>query len=224
MVNASDRKYNEEDLLLLSGIQHIAFCPRQWALIHIEQQWVENVKTIEGQHLHERVDDPFLKDSGCELVVWRSVNLISYQLGLTGRADVVEFKRTKSGIVLPGKKGMWIPYPVEYKRGKPKSDERDEVQLCAQAMCMEEMFGTEITEGALFYGEIRRRTIVPFSAELRKQVFGYANEMHCLFRLGITPVPVYKSHCKSCSLVEICLPKQMNRLKSASNYLKKELL
>jgi CRISPR-associated exonuclease Cas4 len=119
---------------------------------------------------------------------------------------------------------MWIPYPVEYKRGKPKSDERDEVQLCAQAMCMEEMFGTEITEGALFYGEIRRRTIVPFSAELRKKVFGYANEMHCLFRLGITPVPVYKSHCKSCSLVEICLPKQMNRLKSASNYLKKELL
>lgn len=224
MVNASDRKYNEEDLLLLSGIQHIAFCPRQWALIHIEQQWAENVKTIEGQHLHERVDDPFLKVSGSELVVWRSVNLISYQLGLTGRADVVEFKRTKSGIVLPDKKGMWIPYPVEYKRGKPKSDERDEVQLCAQAMCMEEMFGTEITEGALFYGEIRRRTVVPFSAELRKQVIGYTNEMHRLFRLGITPVPIYKSHCKSCSLVEICLPKQMNRLKSASNYLKKELL
>lgn len=224
MANASDRKYDEEDLLLLSGIQHIAFCPRQWALIHIEQQWVENVKTIEGQHLHERVDDPFLKDSGSELVVWRSVNLISYQLGLTGRADVVEFKQTKSGIVLPGKKGTWIPYPVEYKRGKPKSDERDEVQLCAQAMCMEEMFGTEITEGALFYGEIRRRTVVPFSAELRKQVIGYANEMHLLFRLGITPVPVYKSHCKSCSLVEICLPKQMNNLKTASNYLKKELL
>lgn len=217
-------KFNEDELLLLSGIQHMAFCPRQWALIHIEQQWEENVKTIEGQHLHERVDDPFLKDSGSELVVWRSVNLISYQLGLTGRADVVEFKRSKNGIELPGKTGKWTPYPVEYKRGKPKPDERDEVQLCAQAICMEEMFETAISEGALFYGEIRRRTLVPFSDELRKQVYEYAYEMHRLFQLGITPSPVYKSHCKSCSLVEICLPKQMNSLKTASNYLKTELL
>ncbi len=220
----TNHNYSDEELLLLSGIQHLAFCPRQWALIHIEQQWEENVKTIEGQHLHERVDDPFLKDSGSELVVWRSVNLISYRLGLTGRADVVEFKRAKTGIELPGKTGKWTPFPVEYKRGKPKPDERDEVQLCAQAICMEEMFDTTISEGALFYGEIRRRTLVPFSDELRMKVINYADEMHRLFQQGITPAPIFKSHCKSCSLVEICLPKQLNSLKSVSNYLKTELL
>jgi CRISPR-associated exonuclease Cas4 len=216
--------YTDEELLLLSGIQHMAFCPRQWALIHIEQQWEENVKTIEGKHLHERVDDPFSKDSGSELVVWRSVNLISYRLGLTGRADVIEFKKTENGIDLPGKSGKWTPYPVEYKRGKPKPDERDEVQLCAQAICMEEMFNTNIREGALFYGETRRRAVVPFTHELRNKVTDYATEMHRLFQQGITPAPDYKPHCKSCSLFDICLPKQMHSLKTASNYLKTELL
>jgi CRISPR-associated exonuclease Cas4 len=224
MEKTSDQKYNEEDFLLLSGIQHMAFCPRQWALIHIEQQWEENIKTVEGQHLHERVDDPFNIDSSGELVVWRSVNLISYQLGLTGRTDVVEFKRSDKGIKLPGKVGKWNPYPVEYKRGKPKPDERDEVQLCAQAMCLEEMFGAEILEGALFYGETRRRTVVQFTPQLRTQVEAFANEMHRLFELGVTPAPEYKSHCRSCSLVDICLPKQMNNLRTVDNYLKTELL
>ena len=223
-MDTPEGSYKEDDLLLLSGIQHMAFCPRQWALIHIEQQWAENVKTIEGQHLHERVDDPFNKDSSSALVVWRSLNLISYELGLTGRADVVEFRKSDTGINLPGKAGKWIPYPIEYKRGKPKPDERDEVQLCAQAKCMEEMFGTEILEGALYYGETRRRTVVQFSTELRSQVEAYANEMHRLFEQGITPAPEYKSHCKSCSLIEICLPKQMRGLKTASNDLKTELL
>lgn len=216
--------YSEDEFLLLSGIQHFAFCPRQWALIHIEQQWAENVKTIEGQHLHERVDDPFYKDSSNKLIVWRSLNLISYKLGLTGRADVVEFKRSDTGIKLPGKAGNWTPYPVEYKRGKPKPDERDEVQLCAQAICMEEMFGAEIPEGALYYGEIRRRTVVQISLDLRAKVENYANEMHRLFEHGITPGPVYKPHCKSCSLVEICLPKQMRDIKSANNYLNTQLV
>lgn len=216
--------YTDDDLLLLSGIQHIAFCPRQWALIHIEQQWAENVKTIEGQHLHERVDDPFLKDSGSNLVIWRSVNLVSYQLGLTGRADVVEFKRTENGIEMPGKQGRWTPYPVEYKRGKPKPDECDEVQLCTQAICMEEMFGTSIDEGALFYGEVRRRTTVAFSKKLRQQVTNYAEEMHRIFNQGISPLPVYKSHCKSCSLFDICLPKNIDINKTVTNYLKHELL
>lgn len=217
------KRYEEDELLLLSGIQHYAFCPRQWALIHIEQQWAENVKTIEGQHLHERVDDPFLKDSSNTLVVWRSVNLISYRLGLTGRADVVEFKKSGSGIELHGKTGWWTPYPVEYKRGKPKPDERDEVQLCAQAICMEEMFDTTIEEGALFYGETRRRTLVTFTKELRHQVSDYAEEMHRLFKHVITPPPVYKSHCKSCSLINICLPKKINLNNTVISYLKREL-
>jgi len=216
--------YTDEELLLLSGIQHIAFCPRQWALIHIEQQWQESVKTIEGKHLHERVDNPFIKESGRELIVWRAVNLVSYRLGLSGRADIVEFIRDSGGILLTGISGRWTPYPIEYKRGKPKPDERDEVQLCAQAICMEEMFGTDITEGALFYGETRHRTIVPFSEELRNQVKEYSQEMHRLFQSAITPLPIYKPCCKSCSMIEICLPKQLGSHKSASDYLKSELL
>jgi len=215
--------YTDDEFLLLSGIQHIAFCPRQWALIHIEQQWAENVKTIEGQHLHERVDDPFLKDSSPNLVVWRAVNLISNTLGLTGRADVVEFKKSDTGIELPGKTGRWTPYPVEYKRGKPKPDERDEVQLCAQAMCMEEMFETSILEGALFYGEVRRRTVVQFTDEIRQKVHGYAAEMHRLFDLALTPLPVYKSHCKSCSLFDLCLPQNIQKNGDVNEYLKREL-
>ena len=215
--------YTDDELLLLSGIQHLAFCPRQWALIHIEQQWTENVKTIEGQHLHERVDDPFVKDSSNKLVVWRSVNLISYRLGLTGRADVVEFKKSGSGVELPEKTGRWTPYPVEYKRGKPKPDERDEVQLCAQSICMEEMFETNINEGALFYGGTRRRIVVPFTKKLRQQVACYAEEMHRLFRHAITPPPVYKSHCKSCSLIDICLPKNITPSRTVNSYLKREL-
>lgn len=216
-------RYEEEEMLLLSGIQHIAFCPRQWALIHIEQQWAENVKTIEGQHLHERVDDPFLKDSGSNLVVWRSVNLQSNTLGLTGRADVVEFKKSDTGIELPGKSGKWTPYPVEYKRGKPKPDERDEVQLCAQAICLEEMFTTNITEGALFYWELRRRTVIQFTNEIRQKVLDYATEMHRLFDLAQTPLPVYKSHCRACSLFDLCLPQNIQKNANVNEYLKREL-
>lgn len=215
--------YSEDDLLLLSGIQHMAFCPRQWALIHIEQQWTDNVKTVEGQHLHERADDPFLKDSSTNLVVWRSVNLISNTLGLTGRADVVEFKKSDAGIQLPGKTGLWTPYPVEYKRGKPKPDERDEVQLCAQAICMEEMFEATINEGALFYWEVRRRSIVEFSNEIREKVHAYAAEMHRLFELGKTPLPVYKSHCKSCSLFDLCMPQNIQKQGDVNEYLRREL-
>ena len=213
----------DDDLLLLSGIQHYAFCPRQWALIHIEQQWEENARTVEGQHLHQRVDDPFEKDSSGELVVWRSVNLVSYRLGFSGRADVVELRQSMSGISLPGKGGFWTPFPIEYKRGKPKPDERDDVQLCAQAMCLEEMFKTQIIEGALYYGEIRRRTVVPFSEGLRAIVISYAQEMHRLFDEATTPSPVLKSHCHACSLYNVCLPKQMSSMKTAGQYLNIEL-
>ncbi len=201
--------YKEEDLIQLSGIQHFAFCPRQFALAYIELQWKENVFTTEGKILHEKVDDPLLKDSRESIIIWRSVNLISYRLGFTGRADVIEF-------------GKWLPYPVEYKRGKPKPDERDEVQLCAQAICMEEMFKTSLEEGCVFYGEVRRRTIVRFTNELRNQVTSYAEEMHRLFKEAITPLPVFKPHCKSCSLFDICLPQNIKSKCSVNNYLKSE--
>lgn len=223
MEKVTSEKYEDEELLLLSGIQHIAFCPRQWALIHIEQQWVENAKTIEGRHLHERVDDPYIRDSSSNLVVWRSVGLVSYSLGLTGRSDVVEFIKGNNGIRLEGKTGTWNPYPVEYKRGKPKPDERDEVQLCAQAMCLEEMLGIDVVEGALYYHEERRRTKVVFSAEVRSKVRDFATEMHHLFSHGITPPPEYRSHCRSCSLFDICLPKSIWQTRTVSDYLKLEL-
>lgn len=220
-VNSSE--YSDDDLIQLSGIQHYAFCPRQFALAYIELQWTENLFTTEGKHLHQKVDDPFLKDSGNDLIVWRSVNLVSYRLGFSGRADVIELKRSKSGISLPGKNGFWTPFPIEYKRGKPKPDERDEVQLCAQAMCLEEMFEVEVLEGALYYGEIRRRTVVQFSKKLRNIVTNYAQDMHWLFDKAITPAPVFKQHCYACSLFNVCLPKQMSNLKSVEKYLNTEL-
>ncbi|NLY76132.1 MAG: Dna2/Cas4 domain-containing protein, partial [Firmicutes bacterium] len=130
--------YSEDDLLLLSGIQHFAYCERQWALIHIEQQWLENVRTVEGRHLHERVHNPDLVEKRGDLLVARSLPIVSWRLGLYGMMDLVEFRQVGSdqgGIKLPNREGVWLPKPVEYKRGKPKTDDRDEVQLCAQAIC-----------------------------------------------------------------------------------------
>lgn len=215
-------EYPDENLLMLSGIQHIAFCERQWALIHIEQQWSENKLTIEGHHLHEKVDNPFLKDSNKDVVTLRSLSLVSRRLGLYGIADVVEFVQTdncQNSTTLNGKKGFWQPIPVEYKRGKPKPDERDEVQLCAQAICLEEMYKITINAGYLFYGETRHRHEVEFSLALRTKVEGYVKQMHYLYETGTTPLPEYKSHCKSCSLVEICLPKTFKRAGRVDDYL-----
>ena len=216
--------YSDDDLLMLSGIQHFAFCERQWALIHVEQQWAENVKTTEGNHLHERVDNPLESDKRGEIITYRAFPLISRQLGLTGRADVVELTYThEGGVPIEGYEGRWILHPVEYKRGKQKPDDRDEVQVCAQAICLEEMFNIEITDGSLFYGETRRRVHVDFTPELRQTVFDLARRMHELFDHGITPLPVYKSHCKSCSLVDICLPQNLSGRIKASDYLRNEL-
>lgn len=215
----------EENLLMLSGIQHIAFCERQWALIHIEQQWVENVRTIEGSHLHERVDNPFEKDWRNGIVTMRSVSLISKVLGLTGVADVVELISTDSvlGCVLPERPGYWFLRPVEFKRGKPKTDERDEVQLCAQAMCLEEMHALKIANGSIYYGETRHRVEVQFTIELRAKVKELALKMHDLFNEGVTPLPILKKHCRQCSLVDICLPECSYNFQNVTDYLKCEL-
>jgi len=217
-------QYDEDNLLMLSGIQHMAFCERQWAFIHIEQQWSENRLTIEGSHLHERVDDPFERDNRKGIISLRSVSLMSRALGLTGVADAIELipADIQTGIALPDKEGFWLFHPVEYKRGKPKPDDRDEVQLCAQAMCLEEMYSVFIKEGAIFYGETRHRLDVNFSNELRQRVFELVQSMHLLFSKGLTPLPVFKPHCKSCSLFDICLPQMANNQK-VTDYLKWEL-
>ncbi len=216
--------YSEDELLMLSGIQHISFCKRQWALIHIEQQWAENVLTVEGHFLHERVDDPFAGDKRVNTITSRSVPLVSHTLGLYGKADVVEYLRDdKEGIELKGHQGKWLPVPVEYKRGKPKPDERDEVQLCAQAICLEEMHGTNIAKGALYYGETRHRHEVCFDETLRKKVMEYAQIMHDYFDRGYTPPAEYKPHYKSCSLVNICMPESFGHPTDVNQYLLKQL-
>ena len=166
-------EYGDEDLLMLSGIQHITFCKRQWALIHIEQQWAENNLTIEGNWMHQKVDDPTLMNRNKGIVTLRSVTLVSRRLGLYGISDVVEMVASTSGqnsIRHPKYPGFWQLIPVEYKRGKPKKDQIDEVQLCAQAICLEEMYNVSIEKGFLYYGETRHREEVQFTEELRKLV------------------------------------------------------
>jgi CRISPR-associated exonuclease Cas4 len=221
-------EYLDENLLMLSGIQHIAFCERQWALIHVEQQWSENVNTIEGSFLHEKTDDPFAGESRGDLYILRAVPLVSRHLGLTGRADVVELHRadnesTDITITVESKPGRWLVVPVEYKRGKPKPDECDEVQLCAQAYALEEANNIAITKGYLYYGETRHRSEVVFSEELRKRTEELALRMHELFNSGITPHPKLASYCKSCSLFDICIPGINKSNQSVSRYLEQSL-
>ena len=200
--------YPEEDLIQLSALQHFVFCERQCALIHIEQVWSENLFTAEGRIMHEKVDTANRESRGNTRIEY-GVPLRSLRLGLIGKADVVEFH--KDG-------GKWIPFPVEYKRGKPKSDNCDKVQLCAQAICLEEMMNVLIPEGALFYGETRHRLDVQLDTALRKETKEAAIRLRKMISLSLTPKAEYSKRCERCSLVEICLPK-LNR--KASNYLAK---
>lgn len=215
--------YTDDDLLALSGIQHFFFCKRQWALIHIERQWEENQRTVEGHYIHERADDPFLCESRGDVIVSRAYPLVSYKLGLYGIADVIEYIRSPTGVSLPGRAGLWQVCPVEYKRGKPKIDERDEVQLCAQVMCLEEMLKTKIIKADFFYHEIRRRIHLSISPELRELVQKMSEEMHQMFRDGLTPPAISDTNCKLCSLVEICIPKITRKNFSVGKYIKKHM-
>lgn len=215
--------FSDEDLLALSGIQHFAFCPRQWALIHIEGQWVDNVATVQGKHLHERVDDPSFFESRGDVLVTRSVPLSSHVLGLYGVADMVEFHFDNvAGVPLPARSGIWNPVPVEYKRGKPKGDSIDQVQLCAQAMCLEEMLKLVIPFGYIFYGTVRRRTKVVFNSVLRDEVVALTNQMHKVLTQGITPAPSKGRNCKECSMVDVCLP-MLNPQNTVRAYISKYL-
>ena len=220
--------YADDDLLPLSGLQHLAFCERQWALIHLEGQWEENRLTAEGRVLHNRVEDGERESRG-DLLITRSVRLRSLRLGLVGVADVVEWYRAEapssgrpSAVGLPGRTGWWRPCPIEYKRGRPKADRMDEVQLCAQALCLEETLGVHIETGALFYGQPRRRTEVRFDESLRTDTERLAMRMHELFEAGQTPTARYEPKCKNCSLQDRCLPKITGNGKVA-RYLDREV-
>lgn len=208
-----------DDYLLLSGIQHFAFCRRQWAFIHIEQVWKENVLTFGGRQMHRNADDPFFTESRGDLLISRSVPLVSHTLKIYGVADVVEYHRSDSGVVIPGREGRWTVVPVEYKAGKRKPDDRDEVQLCAQAICLEEMYRTQIEFGYLYYGKTRRRTEVPLGDELRRRVEELVAGMYALYDAGITPPAVLLPHCKNCSLVELCMPAVSSHRRSVDRYL-----
>lgn len=210
--------YQEEDFLQLSGLQHFAFCRRQWALIYIEQQWAENLWTVSGNILHEKAHDSGKRESRRDLLITRGMQIQSPTLGISGACDVVEFYPSAAGISLPGRDGLWQPYPVEYKRGSPKTTDADRLQLCAQGMCLEEMLCCDIPEGALFYGETRRRETVSFSPELREEVRAMLAEMHALYACKYTPKVKPNKSCNACSLRELCLSK-LSRKRSVAEYL-----
>ena len=217
--------YSDDDMLMLSGIQHFRFCPRQWALIHIEQQWDDNRLTAEGELMHKHVDDPFYRQKCGEFISLRSVNVASHELGLYGITDVVELHPTNvedNSIAHPRYPGRWMPYPVEFKHGRPKRNEVDEVQLAAQAMCLEEQYGIRIFSGAIFYGETRRRTEVCFTDNLRNIVIDCAKQMHEIFSSGRLPAIQRGKHCQKCSLCNLCMPEVADCTK-VSHYLNKNL-
>ena len=211
--------YEESDFLQLSGLQHFKFCRRRWALIHIEQQWAENFRTMDGALMHQNAHNSEFRESRGDLFITRGVSVFSSTLGVSGQCDVLEYHRGTTGIPLRGKEGLWQPYPVEYKRGNPREDTGDTLQLCGQAMCLEEMLCCDIPEGALYYGEIRRRAVVPFTEELRAQVRELLAQMHDLYHRGYTPKVKPSKSCNACSLKEICLPKLM-KSRSVAAYLK----
>ena len=201
--------FTEDDLIQLSALQHIVFCERQCALIHIEQLWNENLFTAEGRIMHNKVDT-INRESRGNIRIEYGVPMRSLRLGLIGKADVVEFHRMDDG--------TWMPFPVEYKRGKPKMDDCDKVQLCAQVICLEEMLNVEIKSGALYYGRTRRREDVVFDDKLRRETEDAAKKVHALIESGMTPKPEYSKKCKKCSLYELCMPKVSRKV---SDYLMK---
>lgn len=200
-------EYAEEDYLMISGIQHFKFCRRQWALIHIEQQWAENEHTVIGELMHKKAHDPYLTEKRKDTIIARALPVASREMGVTGECDVVEFHRCEDGIRLHGHRGLFSVYPIEYKKGKPKATEEDQLQLAAQAMCLEEMFSTQIMEGALFYGETKRREVVEIAEALRREVKETFLEMHQYYERKYTPKVKMSKGCNRCSLKEICMPR-----------------
>lgn len=215
-------EYGEDDYLMISGIQHFKFCRRQWALIHIEQQWEENAHTVIGELMHRRVHDPLLEEKRKGTLIVRALPVSSREMGICGECDMVEFRRCEEGIRLHGHRGTYSIYPIEYKKGKPKVTDEDKLQLAAQIMCLEEMFSAQISEGAIFYGETRRREAVEMTEDLRQEVKHCFREMHQYYDRQYTPKVKYNKSCNACSLREICLPK-ISKVKPVKTYISQML-
>lgn len=200
------KDYKEEDYLPLSGIQHYQYCKRQWALIHIEQQWTDNAFTIKGNYMHQKVDNAYIKEKRKEEIISRGMPIHSRELGINGICDVVEFHKSDKGTYIKELGTKYDIIPIEYKRGRPKEHNADILQVVAQSMCLEEMLCTKIDKAYIFYGEIKHRIEVDISAELRKEVEKTCNEMHEYFSKSYTPKCKKSRKCDNCSLYEICAP------------------
>lgn len=223
----ADSVYDETDMLMLSGIQHYMFCPRQWALIHIEQVWVDNQLTAQGQVLHKRVDDPFYRTTQRDKRMIRRMAIASKRLGLYGFADVIECEKasekSSEAISFKGWPGLWTLTPVEYKRGRPKDNVCDIIQVVAQAICLEEIFSIPINMGAIYYESIKHRQTFEITDALRNKTIDMANQMHQLMLNKTLPQAEYSSKtCNKCSLYNLCLPKSF-LLPKVKTYLDKNL-
>lgn len=214
--------YSEDEYLLLSGIQHFVFCRRQWALIHIEQQWADNYRTADGEVMHRNVHDPEFRERRGDIITTRAMAVSSASLGISGECDVVEFVKDEKGISISGLEGRFRIIPVEYKRGEPKTNESDNMQLAAQAMCLEEMLCCDIPKGYLYYGETRHRLEVEFTDELRERTKAAIEEMHMYYKRRYTPKVKRTRSCNACSLKDICLPMLCGE-RSVKNYIKNML-
>jgi len=234
--------YSDADLIPLSALQHLLFCERQCALIHVERLWAENSLTLEGRHMHKKADTAPAEQRG-NVRISRGIALCSYRYGLIGKADIVEFHHSRSqqtetqvlgkasedqarnskGVALPNKLGRWQPMPVEYKRGKPKANDSDLVQLCAQALCLEEMLDVEVPLGAIFYGRTRRRLEVSFCESLRQTTLNTINRLHHMIATQFTPSARREPKCDKCSLLHLCMPDALMRARGAADYCTRSL-
>ena len=224
--------FADADLIPLSALQHLLFCQRQCALIHLEQLWAENSLTLQGQHMHKKAHEAHTEQRGQgDVRISRGISLCSYRHGLIGKADVVEFhkladgddSRHQTGAQLTDKPGRWRPLPIEYKRGKPKRDDSDRVQLCAQALCLEEMLDVDVPVGAIFYGKTRRRLDVPFDEQMRSITLTTIDRLHQLFASGRTPVAKREPKCDRCSLLALCMPDAAGRVRSVKAYVERNI-
>lgn len=217
---SEEAAFSEEDLLPLSALQHFIYCRRRAALVHTERSWGDNRYTAEGSILHRRADLTGTEARG-DLRIARGLRLRSLRLGLSGLADVVEFQQASEGIELPGASGRWRPVPVEYKRGRLRREAGYLVQLCAQALCLEEMLKVEICSGCIYFGKTRRRLSVEFDRQLRRETESAASQLHALIRSLQIPKAVYGPKCDRCSLFDVCLPKAPSSGRAVERYLKR---
>lgn len=208
----------EENYLQLSGVQHFAFCRRQWAIIHVEGQWEDNLRTVLGTIVHTKVHDASFHEKRKGVLIYRGMHVQSKELGTVGMLDEVKFHSSKDGVPLIGRDGLWLPYPIEYKKGDPKENPADRIQLCAEAICLEEMFFCNIPEGSLYYAHPHRRQRVLLDDDLRALTKKSFQEMHSMIQRGYTPRVKPQKHCNACSLKERCLPRIYKNRDVASYY------